>query len=248
MPNFEGKVVLVTGGTRGIGRACVHHFAMQGATVALCGRSDETAQAAAAEIDSECPGPVHGFEADISNSESVDNLVKNVTESLGPISILVNNAGITKDGLILRMKNEDWSTVLETNLSGVFYCCRAVAKGMLRQRYGRIINISSIVGLRGQAGQANYAAAKAGIVGFSKALAQELATRNITVNVVAPGYVKTDMTAAFSEDTHAKIVEGIPIRREGKAEEVAHAVAFLADEDSAYITGHVLNVDGGLAM
>ncbi len=248
MSTFSDKAVLVTGGTRGIGRACVEAFARGGAKVALCGRSTESAQTAASEISESTGAEVVGFQADIGNSEDVDALIKSVTETLGPISILVNNAGITRDGLLMRMKNDDWDAVLQTNLSGTFYCCRAVTRGMLKQRYGRIINLSSIVGMRGQGGQSNYAAAKAGIIGFTKALAQELATRTITANVVAPGYIETDMTAEFTEDTQQKLVAQIPAARGGTAEEVAHAVTFLASDEAAYITGHVLAVDGGLGM
>lgn len=248
MSDFEGKVALVTGGTRGIGRACAAAFAGAGAKVALCGRSAETAGEAAEAIAAEHQAVVRGFEADISNRESVDALVKSATEALGPISILVNNAGITRDGLLMRMKDEDWSAVLETNLNGAFYCCRAVSRGMVKQRYGRIVTISSIVGLRGQGGQTNYAAAKAGLVGFTKALAQELATRNITANVVAPGYVKTDMTAEFNEDMQKALIARIPVGRQGTPEEIAASVLFLASEEAAYITGQVLCVDGGLGM
>lgn len=248
MGAFDEKVVLITGGTRGIGRACAAAFAREGGRVAICGRSEETARAAAEALSNETSGEVVGFGADISEAASVKALVDDVCESLGSISVLVNNAGITKDGLIMRMKDEDWNAVLRTNLDGAFYCCRAVSRGMLKQRYGRIINLSSIVGLRGQAGQVNYSGAKAGVVGLSKALAQELATRNVTVNVVAPGYIETDMTADFSEDVHKAIVDRIPAGRAGSPEDVAQAVLFLAGAGAAYITGHVLCVDGGLGM
>ncbi|MBI4559965.1 MAG: 3-oxoacyl-[acyl-carrier-protein] reductase [Candidatus Hydrogenedentes bacterium] len=244
MSEFSGKVVLVTGGTRGIGRACAEAFARSGARVALCGRSAETAAAVAAEIG----GETRGYPADMADPAAVESMIKSVAADCGPISVLVNNAGITRDGLLMRMKDADWASVLSTNLTGVFYSCRAVIRDMLKQRYGRIINISSIIGLRGQAGQANYAAAKAGLIGFSKSLAQELASRNITVNVVAPGYITTDMTAGLSEETRKMILERIPMGREGRPADVANPVLFLASEAAAYITGVVLPVDGGLAM
>ena len=217
MSEFAGKVALVTGGTRGIGRACAALLAREGAQVALCGRSKDTAEAAAAALE----GDVRGFRADIADREAVDALVKDVAEAFGPVNILVNNAGITRDGLLMRMKDEDWEAVLNTNLAGAFYCCRAVARGMLKQRWGRIINISSVIGLRGQAGQANYSAAKAGLLGFTKALAQELAPRNITVNAVAPGFIDTDMTADLTEEQRAQAYARIPMGRPGTCDEVA---------------------------
>ena len=248
MTDFAGKVVLVTGGTRGIGRACVGAFANQGARVALCGRQAETATAAAAQVAGETGAEVHGFAADIGDAGDVDALVKAVREDLGPIAVLVNNAGLTRDGLAVRMRDEDWNAVLDANLSGAFRCCRAVSRDMLKARWGRIVNISSIVGLRGQAGQANYAAAKAGLIGLTKALAHELATRNVTVNAVAPGYIDTDMTAALGDDFRAAALDRIPMKRFGFPEEVAAAVTFLAGDAASYITGTVISVDGGLAM
>lgn len=248
MSEFADKVVLVTGGTRGIGRACALAFAKAGAKVALCGRSADTAEAEAKAIAGETSAEVLGFQADIADRSAVDAVIKAVSEALGPISILVNNAGITRDGLLMRMKDEDWATVIDTNLTGAFHCSRAVTRGMLKQRYGRIVTISSVVGLRGQGGQTNYAAAKAGLIGFTKALAQELATRNITANVVAPGFIETDMTAGFDEAAQAKLIERIPVGRVGSPEDIAEAVIFLASDRAAYITGHVLSVDGGLGM
>ena len=248
MTDFDGKVVLVTGGTRGIGRACATRFAREGASVALCGRDEESAKAAAQSIAEETGGQVEGYRADIGKSEDIDAMIAAIEADLGSIGILVNNAGITRDGLLMRMKDDAWSDVIETNLNGAFYCCRAVCRGMMKARAGRIINISSIVGIRGQGGQTNYAAAKAGLIGFTKSIAQELAPRNITANVVAPGYIQTDMTAGLGEDAHAKIIASIPAGREGAPDDIAGAVTFLASDEAAYITGHVLCVDGGLGM
>ena len=248
MGEFDGKVVLVTGGTRGIGRACAARFAGAGASVAICGRGEESTQEAAEALSEETGGKVEGYKADIGDAAEVDAMFKAVSEGLGPISVLVNNAGITRDGLLMRMKDNAWNEVLETNLNGTFYCCRAACRGMIKARSGRIINISSIVGIRGQGGQTNYSAAKAGIIGFTKSLAQELASRNVTANVVAPGYIETDMTAGFSEAAREKLLATIPAGREGSPADIAAAVAFLAGDDASYITGHVLCVDGGLAM
>lgn len=244
MARFEGKVVLVTGGTRGIGRACAEAFAKEGAKVAICGRNPETAERAAAEMG----GAVKGYGCPMDDPAAVKQLIAAVAADLGPVAVLVNNAGITRDGLLMRMKDEDWRSVIETNLSGAFYACRAAARDMVKQRYGRIVNISSVVGLHGQGGQANYAASKAGLIGFTKAYAQEVASRNITVNAVAPGYVSTDMTADLSEASLKALLERVPLGRAGTASEIAAAVLFLASEEAGYITGAVLSVDGGLGM
>ena len=244
MGSFDGKVVLVTGGTRGIGRACAERFAKEGARVAICGRDAEKSEKAAKAIGN----GARGFACDVADSAAVAALIAQCTEELGPIQILVNNAGITRDSLLMRMKDPAWASVLATNLSSAFYTSRAAAKSMLKQRYGRIINISSVVGLRGQGGQCNYAAAKAGLIGFTKAYAQEVASRNITVNAVAPGYIETDMVAGLGEKVQEGIVNSIPMKRVGATGEIAHAVAFLASDEAAYITGTVLSVDGGLGM
>lgn len=242
--SLAGKIALVTGGTRGIGRACVERLCADGATVALCGRSVEAAEAVATEIG----GSARGYGCDIADPEQVNALIESVTNDLGPIAILVNNAGIARDGLLMRMKDEDWETVLRTNLTGAFYTCRAAARSMIKQRYGRIINLSSVVGIHGQGGQANYSAAKAGIIGFTKAYAQEVASRNITVNAVAPGYIETDMTSDLSAKQVGAILERVPVKRAGTSEEVAHCVSFLASDLAGYITGEVLTIDGGLGM
>lgn len=244
MSRLDGKIALVTGGTRGIGRACVERLAREGARVAFCGRGAGTAEEVAAEIGH----GVRGFGCDVTDPAAVNALIDTVSKELGPIAILVNNAGITRDGLLMRMKDADWDDVLRTNLNSMFYTCRAAARGMLKERYGRIVNLASIVGIHGQGGQTNYSAAKAGIIGFTKAYAQEVASRNITVNAVAPGLVETDMTSGLGEDNLKAIVERVPLKRVATPADVAAAVSFLASDDAAYITGHVLSVDGGLGI
>ena len=244
MKRFENKVVLVTGGTRGIGQACAALFAREGAKVAICGRDAATATAAAGAME----GDVHGYGCDIGDVESVKSLIDGVIAELGTIEILVNNAGITRDGLLMRMKDTDWDDVLRTNLNSAFYTCRAAARSMLKNRYGRIINLTSVVGMHGQGGQTNYAAAKAGIIGFTKSYAQEVGSRNITVNAVAPGFIGTDMTADLGEKALETVLDRVPLKRAGTVEDVAEGVAFLASDAAAYITGEVLCIDGGLGM
>lgn len=247
MAGVAGHVALVTGASQGIGRACALALAAGGAAVALAARNEEKLAATAAEIESK-GGQAATFRMDVSNEDEVKAAVKSALERFGKIDILVNNAGITKDTLLLRMKRADWDSVIQTNLTGAFLCTQAVTGGMMRQRWGRIINISSVFGQTGQAGQANYAASKAGLIGFTMAMARELASRNITVNAVAPGYIETAMTERLAPELKAKVNEMIPLGRPGTDMEVAHAVLFLASEEAGYITGHVLKINGGMLM
>ncbi len=240
---FKESRVLVTGGTRGIGRAIVEAFAGQGARVAFTYRSS----VAVAEELKEAIGGL-AFQCDAADFESAEQAVAKVVEAWGGVDILVNNAGINRDNLLMRMSESDWDAVISANLKSVFNYSKAVYRTMMRQRYGRIINISSIIGLTGNPGQANYAASKAGIIGISKSLAKELAARGVTVNVVAPGYVETDMTGGLNEKVKEKMLSTIPVRRTAVSEEIAAPVLFLASKEAAYITGQVLSVDGGLAM
>lgn len=242
MSSLKGKIAVITGGTRGIGYAVARLFIERGAQVALCGRSEESASAAAQRLGSSCIG----IGCDVSNPAAVDALIGRVAATWGTVHILVNNAGSTDDGLLIRMKDERLERLIQTNLSSVFYTCRATAAMMMKQRYGRIINIGSVAGLRGNAGQCAYAAAKAGLIGFTKSYAREMASRNITVNLVAPGFIDTEMTASFPEAQRDALLSRVPLQRPGTAEEVAAAVAFLASDEAAYITGATLTVDGGL--
>lgn len=246
---LEGKKAVVTGGTRGIGFAIVETFLKNGASVALFGSRQETVDKALAKLKEENPDwDVMGLAPDLTDYAAVEAAMAKVTEAFGRIDILVNNAGITRDGLLMMMKPEDFDAVIAANLRGAFLCMKAVARQMVKQRYGRIVNLSSVVGLRGNAGQVNYAASKAGVIGMTKSLAKELAGRNITVNAVAPGFIDTDMTAALTETAKNAALGSIPMGRMGTPENVAKAVAFLAGEDAGYITGQVLAVDGGMSM
>ena len=245
---LDGKVALVTGASRGIGRAIALRLAEEGAKVAInyagnTARAEEVRK----EIESR-GGEAFLVQADISDSKAVETMVSQVAERFGQIDILVNNAGITRDGLLMRMKEEDFDAVIDTNLRGVFYCTKAVSKLMMKKRSGRIVNMASVVGLTGNAGQTNYAAAKAGVVGFSKSAARELASRGITVNAVAPGFIDTDMTAAMTDKAREATLANIPLKRMGRPEDVANAVLFLVSDQAAYITGQVVNVDGGMVM
>jgi 3-oxoacyl-[acyl-carrier protein] reductase len=247
MPGVAGHVALVTGASQGIGRACALALAESGAHVALAARNEEKLAAVVKDIEAK-GGTAAAFPMDVADENSVKAAVKSALERFGKIDVLINNAGITKDTLLLRMKRADWDSVLQTNLNGAFYCTQAVLPTMLKQRWGRIINISSVFGQMGQAGQANYAASKAGLIGFTMAMAREVASRNITVNAVAPGYIETAMTHGLSDDLKSKVNEMIPLGRPGTDMEVAHTVRFLASEEASYITGHVLNVNGGMLM
>lgn len=244
MIRFDEKVVIVTGASRGIGRAIASAFAAQGAKVACVATTIEGAQAAASAIG----GSAQAFACNISQADQVETLFAAVAEQMGTPSVLINNAGITRDTLMLRMKEEDWDTVMDVNLKGAFLTCRAASKLMMKARYGRIINISSVVGLGGAAGQANYAASKAGLIGLSKSLAREFGSRGITCNVVAPGFIETDMTTDLSEEFKQHVVKTAPAGRLGTGDDIAAAVLFLASEESAYITGQTLVVDGGLTL
>ena len=247
MASLEGKTALVTGASQGIGRACALALAKAGARVALAARNESKLADVAAEI-AAAGGTAHPFTIDIANEDSIKAGAKAAIAHFGIMEILVNNAGITKDTLLLRMKRADWDSVLQTNLTGQFLMTQALLSPMLKARWGRIINMTSIVGETGQAGQANYAASKAGLIGFTKALARELASRGITVNAVAPGYIETAMTGVLEEKQLEAMLAQIPLGRPGTEQDVASAVRFLASDEAAYITGHVLNVNGGMYM
>lgn len=244
---FKDKVVVVTGASRGIGREIALKFAAAGAQVVLSGRNEQNLQDLAAEIEG-AGGKALAVAGDVARTEDVEVLFQKAAETFQRVDILVNNAGITRDGLLLRMKDEDWDAVLDTNLKGAFLCTRAAAKLMSKQKYGRIVNISSVVGEMGNPGQANYCASKAGLIGLTKSVARELARRNVTVNAVTPGFIQTDMTDALPEKTRIELSAMIPLGRLGEAAEVAHAVLFLSSESASYITGQVLGINGGMYM
>ena len=245
--NFDGRVALVTGASQGIGKACALALAEAGAQVALGARNAEKLQAVAGEIEATGKKALV-LSLDVASRDSIKAAVAKTIEAWGKIDILVNNAGIAKDNLALRMKHDEWDAVLRTNLDGAFHCIQAVLHGMVRQRYGRIINITSVVAQSGNPGQANYIASKAGLIGLTKAIAAEVASRNITVNAVSPGFIATSMTEHLSEAVHKKVLSLIPLGRQGTPAEVAYGVRFLASEEAGYITGHVLNINGGMYM
>ena len=241
--DLTGKRALVTGSTRGIGRGIAETLAAAGADVAIVGRDKAKAEEVAATI-----ARARGFACDVSVPSEIEKLVTEVEGALGGIDILVNNAGITRDNLMLRIKDDDWNAVIDANLRSAFIATRAASRGMMKRRFGRIINITSVVGLMGNKGQSNYAASKAGLIGLTKSVAKELGTRNILCNAVAPGFIETDMTAAMTPEARETLVKGIPLERLGSVADVAGAVAWLSSDLAAYITGQVIVVDGGLAM
>jgi len=247
MSSLTGKIALVTGASQGIGRACALELAAQGATVALAARNVEKLAAVAAEIES-AGGAAKTYALDVASEDSIKTTAKQVLADLGAVHILVNNAGITKDGLALRMKLADFDDVLRTNLTGAFLLTQAVISSMMRSRWGRVINITSVVGETGAAGQANYAASKAGLIGLTKSLAREFASRSITVNAIAPGFIQTAMTDELTEAQKTAILAQIPLARYGADADIASAVAFLASDSAGYITGHTLDVNGGMYM
>jgi 3-oxoacyl-[acyl-carrier protein] reductase len=245
MFRLDGKTALVTGASQGIGEGVARLLARQGARVVLAARNQEKLSALAAEIEAG-GGSAHPLALDVSQPETFGEKMKTLPEGFAGIDILINNAGITADNLLARMSLEDWERVLRTNLTGAFALTREVVRGMMKRRWGRVINVSSVVGMMGNAGQANYAASKAGLIGFSKSLAKELGSRSITVNVVAPGYIETAMTGGLPEKAREELTSAIALKRLGSVDDVAWAVLFLASEESGYITGHTLNVSGGL--
>jgi 3-oxoacyl-[acyl-carrier protein] reductase len=247
MAGLEGRIALITGASQGIGRACAMELARAGATVALAARSEEKLEAVANEIRG-TGGNASSFKLDVSSEDEIKSVVKAVVAQFGKLDILVNNAGITRDQLVMRMKRADWDAVITTNLTAAFLLSQQVISPMLKQRWGRIINITSIFGQIGQTGQANYAASKAGLIGLTKAMARELSSRSITVNAVAPGYIETAMTEVLAPELKEQVLKMIPLGRAGSDLDIAHAVKFLASDEASYITGEVLNVNGGMFM
>jgi 3-oxoacyl-[acyl-carrier protein] reductase len=248
MDRFTEQVAVITGAGRGIGKAIALRLASEGATVAVVSRTDANSQSTAREINASRPGSAHAYAVDVADSDAVADLCSTMVKQFGKIDVLVNNAGITRDRLSMRMSEEDWDAVLDTNLKGAFHFIQGLERPMMKQHYGRIVNISSVSGLIGQAGQANYSASKAGLIGLTKALARELAGRNITVNAVAPGFITTDMTDQLPEAMKTHVLSLIPLAKFGECEDIAAAVAFIASPEAKYITGQVLTVDGGMAM
>ena len=247
MNQLANQIAVVTGAGRGIGRAIALKFAAEGADVACVSRTSENSEKVANEIRA-LGRKAWAYAVDVSNSAAVTEAAEKILSDAGKLDILVNNAGVTRDGLLMRMSDEDWDTVLNTNLKGAFHFTREFSRIFLKQRSGRIINVASVIGLIGNAGQANYAASKAALIGFTKSVAREFASRGITVNTLAPGFIETDMTAVLSDDLRGEVLKTIPLKRFGKAEDIAHAALFLASPVAGYITGQVLVVDGGMVM
>lgn len=245
---LENKTAIVTGGSRGIGRAICVELAKEGANIVTCYAKGAAAAEETVALCKEYGVQAIAIQADIAEKEDVEKLFAEALKVTGTIEILVNNAGITRDGLLMRMSDDDFNQVIDTNLRGAFYCMRAASKLMMKKRYGRIVTISSVVGLIGNAGQVNYAASKAGVIGMTKSLAKELGSRNVTANAIAPGFITTDMTDALPDAVKEQMAKEIPLARMGQPEDVANAVAFLVSDKASYITGQVLNVDGGMAM
>jgi 3-oxoacyl-[acyl-carrier protein] reductase len=248
MNRFVDQVAVVTGAGRGIGKAIAWRLAQEGARVAVVSRTEANSHATAGQINASWPERARPFAVDVANTEATAELCSRIVKEFGKIHILINNAGITRDRLSMRMSEEDWDAVLDTNLKGAFNFIQALERPMMRQSYGRIVNVSSVSGLIGQAGQANYSASKAGLIGLTKSLARELSGRNITVNAVAPGFITTDMTDQLPEAVKTRLLSLIPLSRFGECEDIAAAVSFLASPEAKYITGQVLTVDGGMAM
>ena len=248
MGRFDGKSAIVTGASRGIGREIALHLANEGARVAVNYSGSKDKADDVVKLITESGGEAFAIQADVSNTDDVKNMVDKTLEMFGSIDILVNNAGITRDNLLMRMKEDEWDDVININLKGVFLCTKGVTRQMMRQRAGRIVNVASIVGVSGNPGQANYVAAKAGVIGFTKTAAKELASRNINVNAVAPGFITTDMTDALSEEVKSQMLSVIPLGKLGNPEDVARTVLFLLSDDAVYITGQTIHVDGGMVM
>lgn len=244
---LKDKVAIITGGARGIGREIALTFAQEGANICICDVNEQILEKATKELKATGRQAI-GLKVDVTDFSQVEGMVQKVLDKFAKIDILINNAGITRDNLLLRMKEEEWDVVLNVNLKGTFNCTKAVSKIMIKQRNGKIVNIASIIGLIGNAGQANYAASKGGIISFTKSVAKEFASRNINVNVIAPGFIKTDMTAKLPQDLQESILKTIPLNRFGEPSDVANLALFLVSENSSYMTGHVIQVDGGMAM
>jgi len=248
MDRFKDKIVVVTGAGRGIGQAVAAAFAREGAKVAVLSRNAQSCGQSATAINKECPEAARPYAVDVSDHEAMQECGKQIVADLGSVNILVNNAGITRDGLLLRMSNEDWDAVLDTNLKGVFNTLKALQRTMMKADEARIINVSSVIGIIGNAGQANYAASKAGLIGFTKSMARELAPRKVTCNAIAPGFIRTDMTEVLGEKIQEEILKIVPLKEMGEVEEIANLALYLASPEARYITGQVIAIDGGMTM